>query len=301
MRPRTVLLTVVALALVAGLSAVAAFADTKSTSGGGISTTLSDSPDPVKSRGIVTYAYRVTNVSARRIPGEAASNQNVGVQVQVAGSTGGSITAMTPTRGSCTVGQFNKDPEDTGDYSYLGRCQFGVLQPGESVDVNITVRVTRVAGSKTCDRCLSLFTATDWFDSPPDTAHTLENHTLVIPEGGGTGSGQGCTKVKRGTAKSDRLTGTSGNDKLLGNGGNDTLNGRAGSDCLYGGSGKDKLSGGSGNDKLKGGSGKDSYDAGSGNDSIDAKDGVKETIRCGRGKDSVKADAGDKLIGCEKR
>jgi hypothetical protein len=42
-------------------------------------------------------------------------------------------------------------------------------------------------------------------------------------------------------------------------------------------------------------------DAGAGNDVVNSKDGVKDTVNCGKGKDKVKADRRDKLVGCEKK
>jgi Ca2+-binding RTX toxin-like protein len=119
-----------------------------------------------------------------------------------------------------------------------------------------------------------------------------------------------CGNVVSGTRAANRLTGTAGGDLIQGFGGNDKLFGLAGNDCLYGnagkdtlsgGAGNDKLDGGPGNDKLTGGKGKDTLTGGAGNDTINSKDGIRETVNCGRGKDRVKADKRDKLKGCERR
>ena len=99
----------------------------------------------------------------------------------------------------------------------------------------------------------------------------------------------------------DNLDGGAGKDTLKGGNGNDTLTGGTGDDVLVGGPGKDKLNGGAGNDKLTGNGAKDSLVGGPGNDTIDAKDGVAEIVKCGPGKDKVKADKTDKLSGCEKK
>ena len=44
----------------------------------------------------------------------------------------------------------------------------------------------------------------------------------------------------------------------------------------------------------------DFYFGGSGNDTINSRDGVAETVDCGAGKDTVKADKKDRLKHCEK-
>jgi YVTN family beta-propeller protein len=92
---------------------------------------------------------------------------------------------------------------------------------------------------------------------------------------------------------------TDGNDKLYGGDGNDALYGGGGRDTLNGGNGTDKLVGGSGDDTLIGGSGIDQFTAGEGNDVIYARDGTKETINCGPGKDTATVDAADVVKGCE--
>ena len=58
--------------------------------------------------------------------------------------------------------------------------------------------------------------------------------------------------------------------------------------------------GGDGDDSLLGGSGADFADGGRGDDSIDVRDGVSDSAWCGRGFDSVRAEALDALdLGCE--
>ena len=97
----------------------------------------------------------------------------------------------------------------------------------------------------------------------------------------------------------DNLDGGPGRDKLKGQKGNDTLTGGPGNDVLIGGPGKDKLNGGKGNDTLTGNGGKDSLVGGPGNDTINARDGVGELVKCGSGRDKVRADKKDRLSGCE--
>jgi Ca2+-binding RTX toxin-like protein len=97
----------------------------------------------------------------------------------------------------------------------------------------------------------------------------------------------------------DFLTGGLGNDTMFGGTGNDRLSGGAGKDLLDGGLGNDALDGGAGNDTLKGGAGTNSYKGGLGNDNINAKNGKKETVDCGAGKDTATADRTDVKKGCE--
>ena len=126
-----------------------------------------------------------------------------------------------------------------------------------------------------------------------------------------------CANGKSGTARADRLLGTRAGDLLSAAGGPDVVAGLAGHDCANGGAGADgvaggaghdllsggaagdRLRGGPGSDELRGGPGRDTFAGGSGRDEIDARDGVAETVRCGPGRDSVEADAADRLSGCE--
>ncbi len=106
----------------------------------------------------------------------------------------------------------------------------------------------------------------------------------------------------------DRLKGEDGRDKLYGESGNDVLDGGYDNDMLAGGAGNDRLLGGAGNDKLYGeagidriigGGGRNQIDGGKGNDSIEARNGERDRIICGPGRDRVRADRYDRLNGCE--
>ena len=50
---------------------------------------------------------------------------------------------------------------------------------------------------------------------------------------------------------------------------------------------------------MNGGSGRDRINAGSGNDRINVRDGRRDVVNCGSGKDDVLADKSDVLRGCE--
>jgi hypothetical protein len=123
---------------------------------------------------------------------------------------------------------------------------------------------------------------------------------LVGGDGDDLLKGQGADDCLEGGTGDDVLDGGDGNDRLAGSAGRDRLTGGTGDDKLTGGKGNDRLTGGPGNDTISPGSGRDIVDAGGGNDTINSVDGVKETIDCGAGKDTVRADRHDRLKHCEK-
>jgi uncharacterized delta-60 repeat protein len=117
-----------------------------------------------------------------------------------------------------------------------------------------------------------------------------------------------CRGALTGTGGADSLRGTASADAISGGGGRDRIAGLAGGDCLSGGAGGDVVSGGAGNDTLDGGAGSDVLRAGAGanvlrggagNDAIDARNGRRDVVSCGAGRDRVVADVGDRLSGCE--
>ncbi len=105
-----------------------------------------------------------------------------------------------------------------------------------------------------------------------------------------------------GTARGDHLRGAAGDDVQIGLGGNDRLLGGRGGDVMLGGPGNDRLGGGPGADIILGGPGKDVLTGGAGrdliiaeagNDTINARDGTRDYVICGRGRDRVVADKRD--------
>ncbi len=99
-----------------------------------------------------------------------------------------------------------------------------------------------------------------------------------------------CESIIRGSSDDDRLSGTTGSELILGRAGDDRIKARAGADCIRGGSGDDRLNGGRGRDLLNGGRG---------SDRIQTRDGERDVVNCGPGKDRAIADAKDKLKHCE--
>jgi hypothetical protein len=81
----------------------------------------------------------------------------------------------------------------------------------------------------------------------------------------------------------NRLVGTPGPDIICGLGGADILLGKGGNDLLVGGLGKDKLYGGPGNDRLM------------------ARDGKRDLVSGGPGRDVARVDRIDRLTGVEVR
>jgi hypothetical protein len=95
-----------------------------------------------------------------------------------------------------------------------------------------------------------------------------------------------------GTSRANVMNGTAGRDVICGRGGNDTINGRGGHDLILGGTGADRLTGGLGRDAIYGGSG---------NDTLFARDGVRDTVNGGLGRDRARWDARDVRRSIERR
>ena len=146
-------------------------------------------------------------------------------------------------------------------------------------------------------------------DETTGNAHSTWTIRLSAPDGGGGGSGGGgragaaptpsgnppdrslCTIT--GTRRADVLEGTPGPDVICAFGGNDVIRGHGGDDVIYAGSGKDRITPGGG---------KDTVSAGPGNDRISARDGKRDRIDGGRGRDRATIDRRlDKVRSVERR
>jgi Ca2+-binding RTX toxin-like protein len=166
-----------------------------------------------------------------------------------------------------------------------------------------------------------------------DVLINCETVTPVPPEGANDSdaasviSGTQSADVLRGTPGDDSLFGKGGDDKLFGGAGDDYVDGEYGADELHGGPGNDTMagrsnddrifgdagddhitgdrgfdhiSGGSGDDEIFGNLDPDTISGGPGNDRINVVRGDHDTVRCGRGEDTVFADPGDRIAGdCE--
>ena len=201
---------------------------------------------------------------------------------------------------------------------------------GSSNSINGTPRADRIfagAGDDTvdglaADDCIDLGAGTD-------RGQGGDGDDLIV---GGLGrdrmSGNLGADRLRGGASGDRLVGGFGNDRLHGQSGSDRINGERGRDRINGGSSRDVISAGSsgdrvagsqggdringnsgndlikgnsGRDRIKGSSGRDRLYGGSGGDRIDARDGRRDRVNCGSGRDIVIADRRDRVArNCER-
>jgi len=98
----------------------------------------------------------------------------------------------------------------------------------------------------------------------------------------------------------DRVFGREGNDGLSGNGGDDLVRGGAGNDRIFGRDGNDRISGNSGSDRIEAGRGRDRVFGREGDDVIRVRDGERDFVDCGSGRDTVAADRLDVLRNCER-
>ena len=240
-------------------------------------------PNPVGFGQALTYTFRVTNLGSS--PADAV------------------LLSATPPAGALfwrtTCSGLSVGPPGTPlpAAGFLG-CKleggrllgsFGTLNPGTGATAALTVTA---AGARPLVAAVEVSSTT----GDPQTANNASTLTTNVLLKRGR-----CANVLVGTRGADVLTGTRFGDKLSGDRGDDTLTGDRGDDCLSGGSGDDRLSGGSGADRLNGGGGRDVLSGGAGDDVIDARDGKIESVSCGPGKDTVRADRRDRVKGCERR
>ena len=109
-----------------------------------------------------------------------------------------------------------------------------------------------------------------------------------------------------GHAGDDHLHGGAGNDALFGGVHDDLIHGRRAADKAVGGNGEDDILTGRGHDIARGGpdgdqlfddEGRDTLRGGAGNDRFSARDGDRDVIRCGRGRDIAIIDELDVATG----
>jgi hypothetical protein len=101
-----------------------------------------------------------------------------------------------------------------------------------------------------------------------------------------------CTVRLEGDGGRNDLDGGPGSQAIAGRGGDDRLRGGEGNDCIDGGAGADVLSGNEGADILRGGVG---------GDVLRARDGERDVVVCGEGRDRAIVDHRDRVRGCERK
>ena len=172
------------------------------------------------------------------------------------------IRSMVTTHGSCAASS----------------CNLGTMLPGETVSVTVTLGGTNADFPTSVPGYFTVHVSSAGPDPNPS------NETLTVHA-----TAYGCGRI--GTIGADHFTGTSSKDSYCGLTGADRIFGRNGNDMLAGGPGADVISGGPGRDLIYGG-GED--------DVIRARDGQRDEIDCGTGRDTAFVDRKDSLTGCER-
>jgi Ca2+-binding RTX toxin-like protein len=134
------------------------------------------------------------------------------------------------------------------------------------------------------------------FDSAPGP--------MLVDLRAGTATGWGTKSLARienvvGTAHSDELRGSRASNVLSGLGRNNVIIGRGGDDVLVGAGDSDTLAGSAGSDVLRGGGGRDRMFGGRGPDTLRTRDGRRDLVAGGSGRDRARVDSLDVLRSIE--
>lgn len=181
------------------------------------------------------------------------------------------VLSTTVTQGTCSIAGTTVN------------CGLGTLKRSQPATVIVVIRAPG-AGDVTSTASVS----SPLTDGAPgnNTSSVTASVTGGTPGPGPQPQPTACSNVISGTPKNDRLKGTANGDTIRGRAGADRVKGLAGDDCLFGDGGADRIVGGAGSDRISGGAG---------NDVIRAKDGTRDVVRCGAGRDTVVADRSDKV------
>ena len=178
-------------------------------------------------------------------------------------------------------------------------CPLGNLAPQQGYSVTVEALGLRPAVDEIQASATTLFGATVTAKAPLRVT-TDKRCGLTI---------RATDSSERGTTGGDRIFGTTNDDQLVARAGDDCLSGGPGDDLLAGGDGDDRADGGpgadlvrgdSGDDRLIGGPGRDRLLGGPGADLISARDGKRDVVRCGPGRDRARVDTIDSIAGCER-
>jgi uncharacterized repeat protein (TIGR01451 family) len=238
----------------------------------------SDSPDPVRVGGQLTYMIGVENLGPSPATGVTVSD-NLPNGVDLVSATGPSGACAAQGRKlACPIGALSPVGINYGG-SQVGVTVVVVPRKAGTIRNTATVKgdqkdpanannkataSTRVLGAVTCRSLAATVSGTSGDDAllgtpGPDVIAALGGNDRIVA---GPGrdlicAGAGHDYVNAGTA-ADFVFGSGGRDRLLGKGGPDVLKGSGGNDVLKGGRGADRLRGGHGFDRCRGGAGADS-------------------------------------------
>jgi hypothetical protein len=263
---------------VAGASADLSITGGTTSSGGGgggggggsghldLSVSVSASAAQVEPGADVAYVITVTDLTA-----DPANDLTAMVSLP----TGAQVVSTYSERGSgCTVVAGNATVPC--DLNYLSKdSPVGRI----TVVVKLNTAGANVLTASAAARQVELNTANNSGSATVQVGKTAPSPTPVSAPTPTPQSSKG--KTVTGSSGPNTLMGTSRNDVLNGLGGNDVLRGLDGNDVLRGGAGRDLLFGGAGNDVLY------------------ARDGERDRLDCGAGRDVAYVDKLDTVAHCE--
>jgi uncharacterized repeat protein (TIGR01451 family) len=240
--------------------------------------TKTDSPDPVRVGGQLTYAIGVENLGPAPATGVTVTD-NLPNGVDLVSASGPSGTcAVQGRRLTCAIGALAPIGVNYGGSPASvtvvvvprgsGTIRNTATVKGEQKDSananNKATSTTRVVVASTCRGFTATISGTPGDDTlvgttGPDVIAALGGNDRIVARSGRDliCAGAGRDYIDAGTA-ADRVFGAGGGDRVLGRGGPDLLRGSADRDVLKGGRGFDLLRGGRGFDRCVGGAGSDS-------------------------------------------
>jgi uncharacterized repeat protein (TIGR01451 family) len=270
-----------ASAIAALLVAALAFANVGSAAQPGSSNlkiTKSDSPDPVRVGGQLTYTIGVENLGPTPATGVTVTDSLPNGVDLVSASGPSGACAIQGRKLTCAVGALAPIGVNYGGSPAAltiaviprktGTVRNTATVKGEQKDPananNKATATTRVLGAPTCRGVTATISGTPAGDvllgTPgPDVIAALGGDDRIVAQSGRDliCAGAGSDYIGAGTA-ADQIFAAGGRDRLLGRGGPDLLRGSGGNDLLKGGPGSDRLRGGRGFDRCLGGAGLDS-------------------------------------------
>ncbi|HEX7278738.1 MAG TPA: hypothetical protein VF255_03840 [Solirubrobacterales bacterium] len=240
--------------------------------------TKTDSPDPVRVGGSLTYRIGVQNFGPDPASGVVVTdNLPRGVDLVSASGPGGNCSVQ-ERKVTCAIGSLNLVGVNYGDVQATvtivvvprrtGTLRNTATVKGDQKDPvkgnDKATATTQVLAAPLCRGVTATVSGTAGDDvlvgtGGPDVIVAFGGSDRIVSRAGRdlVCAGSGADFVGAGSA-ADRVFGGAGPDRLLGRGGPDLLEGAAGNDVLKGGRGSDRLRGGRGFDRCLGGAGLDS-------------------------------------------